>query len=71
MKRARVVELIDEFDDALDKDSLWCKFKIEFEQNTPSSMDTHLDDIMSCNDILDYVERKKTKTVTTRDSLKY
>ena len=29
-----------------------------FEKNTPSSKDTHLDDIMSYNNILDYVERE-------------
>ena len=58
MSRARVVELIYEFDDKLDRDSLHCKFKIEFEKNTPSSRDTHLDDIISYNNILDYVERE-------------
>ena len=58
MDRARVVELINEFDDKLDRDPLRCKFKIEFEKNTPSSKDTYLDDIMSYNDILDYVERE-------------
>ena len=58
MKRARVVELINEFDDKLDKDPLQCKFKIAFEKNTSSSKDIHLDDIMSYNNILDYVERE-------------
>ena len=29
-----------------------------FEKNTPASKDTHLDNIMSYNDILDYVERE-------------
>ena len=58
MKRARVVELINKFYDDLNKDPLRCKFKIEFENNTPSSKDTHLDDIMPFNDILDYVERE-------------
>ena len=57
MEIARVVELINEFDDALNKDPLRCKFKVTFEKNTPSSKDTHLDDIVSYNDILDYVER--------------
>ena len=56
MSRARVVELINEFDDKLDKDPLCCKFKIEFEKNTPSSKNIHLDNSMSYNDILDYVE---------------
>ena len=50
--------MIDQFDDALDKDPLWCKFRVEFEKNTPASKDTYLDDIMSYNDILDYVERE-------------
>ena len=71
MDRARVVELINQFDDKLDKDPLRCKFKIAFEKNTPSSKDSHLDDIMSYNDILDYVERREkttTKTVITGDS---
>ena len=58
MSRARVVELINEFDDNLDKDPLRCKFKIEFEKNTPAGKDNFLDDIMSYNDILDYVERE-------------
>ena len=58
MKRARVVELINKFDDVLDKDPLQCKFRVEFEKNTPASKDTYLDDIMSYNDILDYVERE-------------
>ena len=69
MKRARVVELIDKFDDELDKNPLRCKFRIAFEKNTPASKDTHLDDIMSYNDILDYVERKTTmKMVLIGDS---
>ena len=58
MDRACVVELINAFDDKLNKDPLHCKFKIEFEKNTPSSKDTHLNDIMSYNNILDYVERE-------------
>ena len=58
MVRAQVVELINEFDDKLNKDPLRCKFKIVFENNTPSSKDTHLDNIMSYNDILEYVERE-------------
>ena len=57
-KQARVVELIDKFDDAFDKDPLQCKFQVEFEKNTPVSKDTYLDDIISYNDILDYVERE-------------
>ena len=34
------------------------KSRVEFEKNTPASKDTHLDDIMSYNDILGYVERE-------------
>ena len=58
MARARVVKLINTFDDKLDKDPLRYKFKDAFEKNTPSGKDTFLDDIMSYNDILDYVERE-------------
>ena len=58
MDRARVVELINAFDDKLDKDPLRCKFKIEFEKNTPSGKDRFLDNIMSYNNILDYVKRE-------------
>ena len=58
MSRACVVKLINEFDDNLDKNPIRCKFKIEFEKNTPAGKDTFLDNIMSYNDILDYVERE-------------
>ena len=58
MERVWVVELINEFNDKLNRDPMQCKFKIAFEKNTPSSKGTHLDDIMSNNDILDYVERE-------------
>ena len=58
MSRARVVKLINEFDNNLDKDSLRCKFKIEFQKNTPAGKDTFLDNIMSYNDILHYFERE-------------
>ena len=58
MSRARVIKLINEFDDKLDKDPLRCKFKIEFVKNTPAGKDTHLDDIMPYNNILDYVEKE-------------
>ena len=58
MERTRVVEWINEFDDKLNRDPMQCKFKIAFERNTPSSKDTHLDNIMSYNDILNYVERE-------------
>ena len=50
--------MINEFDNTLDKDSLRYRFKIEFENNTLSGKDTHLDDIMFYNDILDHVERE-------------
>ena len=50
--------MINEFDDKLDRDPLRCKFNVAFEKNTPASKDTHLDDIMSYNDILNYVERE-------------
>ena len=53
-----MVELTDKFDDALDKDSLRCKFRVAFEKNSLASKDTHLDNIMSYNDILDYIERE-------------
>ena len=65
MKRARVVELINKFDDTLNKDPLRCKFRAAFEKTTPASKDTHLDDIMSYNNILDYVEKKKTMKMAT------
>ena len=58
MKQARVVELINKFDDDLDKDPLRCKFRVAYEKNTPSSEDSHLDNTMSYNDILDYVKRE-------------
>ena len=58
MSRARVVELINEFDNNLDKDPIRCKFKIEFEKNTPAGKDIFLDGIMSYNHNLDYVERE-------------
>ena len=47
MNRALQVELINKFDDKLDRDQLRFKFKIEFEKNYPSNKDTHLDDIIS------------------------
>lgn len=58
MKRVRVVELINKLKDDLEKDSLQCTFNVEFEKNTTSNGDTHLNNIMSYNNILDYVERK-------------
>ena len=58
MKQAQVVELINELDVKLNMDPLWYKLKIAFEKNTSSSKDTHLDNIMSYKDILDYGERE-------------
>ena len=58
MKQVQEVELIDKFNDALDKDPLQCKFRVAFEKNTSASKDTYLDNIMSYNKILDYVERE-------------
>ena len=42
MQQAGVVELINNFDNNLNEDTLRCKFKIEFENNTPSTKNTHL-----------------------------
>ena len=58
MKQTQVVKLINKFNNNLNKDSLCCKFKIKFENHTPSSNNTHLDNIMFYNDILDYIERE-------------
>ena len=58
MKQAWVVKLVNKFNDDIDKDPLLCKFKIEFGKNNHFSKDTHIDDIISYNDILDYVERE-------------
>ena len=53
MKRARIIEMINKFDDDLDVDPTRCQFKIAFEDD-----DSGFEDIMSYNDILDYVERE-------------
>ena len=59
MKRARVIELINKFDDDLEQDpdleeeQTRCKFKIASEDG-----DSGLEDTMLYNDILDYVERE-------------
>ena len=53
MKRARVIDLVNEFDDNLDCNPTRCQFKIAFEDD-----DSGFKDIMSYNDILDCVERK-------------
>ena len=58
MKRIRVVELINKFNNGLKKDPLQYKFRGEFEKDTNTNSETHLNDIMSYNDILDYVERE-------------
>ena len=52
-KRARIIELINKFDDDLEVDPTRCQFKISFEDD-----DSGFEDIMSYNDILDYVERE-------------
>ena len=49
-KLARVEELIEAFDDKLELDPNRCKFKITYDNS-------ELEDIMSYNEILDYVER--------------
>ena len=53
MKQARTIELINKFDDDLEIDPTRCKFKIAFEDDGSG-----FEDIMSYNDILDYVERE-------------
>ena len=53
MKRARIVELINKFDDDLNVDPTRCQFKIAFEND-----DSDFEDIISYNGILDYVERE-------------
>ena len=57
MKRARIIELINKLDDDLELDPTRCQFMIAFEDN-----DSGFEDIMSYNDILDYVERENTTT---------
>ena len=52
-KRARIIELITKFDDDLELDPTRCQFKIAFEDD-----DNGFKDIMSYNNILDYVERE-------------
>ena len=53
MKRARVIELINKFDDELELEPTRCQFKIAFEDNDSGSVD-----MLSYDDILDYVERE-------------
>ena len=50
--------MINKFHEKLNKDPMRCRFNILFKKNTPSSKDTHLEGIVSYNDILDYVERE-------------
>ena len=52
MKKARIKELINKFDDDLELDPTRCQFKIAFEDD-----DSGFEDIMRYNDILDYTER--------------
>ena len=49
----RIIELINTFDDDLEVNPIRYKFKISFEDD-----DSRFKDIMSYNDILDYVERE-------------
>ena len=51
--RSRIIELIDKFDDDLAADKTRYRFKIAFEDDNSG-----FEDIMSYNDILDYVERE-------------
>ena len=53
MKRARVIELINKFNDDLELDPTRYQFKNTFEDD-----DINFEDIMSYNDILDYVKRE-------------
>ena len=53
IKRARIIELINKFDDDLEADPTRHKLKIAFEND-----ESGFGDIMSYNDILDYVERQ-------------
>ena len=53
LKRARAIELFNKFDDDLERNPTRCQFKIAFEDD-----DNGFEDIMSYNDILDYVERE-------------
>ena len=45
--------MIEKFDPDLKRDPTQCKFKIAFEDD-----ESELEDLMSYNDILDYVERE-------------
>ena len=53
IKRARITKLINKFDDDLEVDPTRYQFRIAFGDD-----DSGVEDIMSCNDILDYVERE-------------
>ena len=52
-KQARIIELINKFNDDLEVNPIRCQFKIAFEDN-----ESGFEDIMSYNDILEYVERE-------------
>jgi hypothetical protein len=56
VKRARVVELIMDFDGNVAKNKDLLKFKLKYDHND-------LEDVMSYNEILDYVEREHNKEV--------
>jgi hypothetical protein len=51
VKRARVVELIKDFEGKVSKDKDLIKFKLKYDHSD-------LEDVMSYNEILDYVERE-------------
>ena len=53
MKRARVIELINKFDDDLEVEPTRCEFNIAFEDN-----DSGFKDIMSYDDILYFVKKE-------------
>ena len=53
MKRARVIELINKFDDDLELEPTKCQFKIAFEED-----DSGFEEIISYRDILYYVKRE-------------
>ena len=56
-KQARIIELINKFDDDLALDPTTYQFKIAFEDD-----DSSFEHIMSYNDILDHTERESTTT---------
>lgn len=71
VKRARLVELINKFDNNLELDPTRCQFKIAIKEYAKqydngfnnSKFDTGFNSIISYNDILDYVERETNNKV--------